>query len=310
MRARRTAGRLATAALLLLIFTPGAVHAWGGTGHRIVAHIAARRLNKTARAKVAEILLVSDSSNAGLLRSRMAEAAVWPDDVARDEYPQASPWHFIDLSLKYGPKDSPDPFLDPANAYGRLMKFLETLRAGKPDELEPGSDLKFVIHVAGDIHQPNHCATNQDRGGNCFFARLGKQRVKLHSFWDTGILARRLELDAAPAADELYESISEAEKIKLGGSAATPLAALLREWILESHKLALAEVYGRVKPPPPLLAFKKVKSDCSNAAKVIRNSHWEIDDDYVKASYDRIRVQLITAGVRLAVLLNRIWPEP
>ena len=72
-------------------------------------------------------------------------------------------------------------------------------------KLEPGSDLEFLAHLVGDIHQPLHDTTNDDRGGNCLCIKFIKDdgdssvRTKFHSAWDRAILEDRLGTDDTAA---------------------------------------------------------------------------------------------------------------
>src|SRR5947208_4869398 len=71
---------------------------WREVGHRVVGRIAATQLTPGAQKKVAGILDVDNTKTA--VADALADAAEWPDSVARDEYPQSIPWHFIDLGVK------------------------------------------------------------------------------------------------------------------------------------------------------------------------------------------------------------------
>src|SRR5438128_1814677 len=98
--------RLAVAVGVLLITAPNSVLAWGEVGHRVVGRIAAALLTPKAQAKVAKILDVDNTKTA--VADALADAAEWPDAVARHKYPQSNPWHFIDLGVKPNPtKDNP-----------------------------------------------------------------------------------------------------------------------------------------------------------------------------------------------------------
>jgi hypothetical protein len=61
--------------------------------------------------------------------------------------------------------------------------------------------LKLVVHLAGDIHQPLHAATHDDRGGNAAQVSFFGERdnppygtINLHAIWDVHMV-RRLVLD-------------------------------------------------------------------------------------------------------------------
>src|SRR5262245_40742012 len=74
---------------------------WGEVGHRVVGRVAAALLTPAARKKVAGILEVDNTKTA--VADALADAAEWPDAVARVEYQRSNPWHFIDLGVKSNP---------------------------------------------------------------------------------------------------------------------------------------------------------------------------------------------------------------
>ena len=62
--------------------------------------------------------------------------------------------------------------------------------------------LRFIIHFVGDLHQPLHCVSNNDMGGNCvpvdFFGNPPVEKnpqyesyaPNLHAIWDSAIIQR------------------------------------------------------------------------------------------------------------------------
>ena len=66
---------------------------------------------------------------------------------------------------KAGPGDDAQ-WQSKTTAFAKLSTVLRVSAGGREeDELEDGSDLKFIAHLVGDIHQPLHTETDQDRGG-------------------------------------------------------------------------------------------------------------------------------------------------
>src|SRR6185369_9367661 len=68
--------------------------------------------------------------------------------------------------------------------------------------------LRYIIHFVGDIHQPLHCTTNGDRGGNCVPLTFFKTKPKpntdtttdaddyapnLHGIWDKEIIEKSMK---------------------------------------------------------------------------------------------------------------------
>ncbi len=70
----------------------------------------------------------------------------------------------------------------------RVMKQLEERTAPTKDL---AVDLCWLLHLAGDVHQPLHCRSlfskefpKGDHGGNLFYASNNGKTMKLHAFWD------------------------------------------------------------------------------------------------------------------------------
>ncbi len=67
----------------------------------------------------------------------------------------------------------------------------------KRSEAERRQALKFVVHLAGDMHQPLHAGSARDRGGNDYQVSWRGKGSNLHSLWDSGMLnAQGLDEDA------------------------------------------------------------------------------------------------------------------
>ncbi|MGH9661689.1 MAG: S1/P1 nuclease [Bryobacteraceae bacterium] len=291
--------RVVCVVLLPLIALPPA-GCWGEVGHNVSGRIAARLLNARARRAATRILGAKD------LDAAMGEAAYWADAVARKLYPQANPWHYINISLTDGPLgERPDPFLRSGTVYTKLVDLARRLREGRADEFEPASDLKFLIHFAGDLQQPLHAASNQDMGGNCVDVAGFRN---LHSAWDTGLLEARLGRDKPAIAARLlarYRRLPAAEKARLEGRAIRGDDELVRQWVIESNALAVKHVYEPLRPPVPKFAPRLI-DNCKDEPESMRGLAWTLDPAYIDAAGALIEDRLIAAGVRIAALLNRV----
>jgi hypothetical protein len=119
-------------ALCLLVLSP--CFAWGEVGHRVVGRIAASQLTPAARANVARILDVENTTTA--VADALADAAEWPDAVARTKDTQTVEWHFIDLGAKANAAKDNVLWASPDTAFARIVKFAATIKAKATDELE------------------------------------------------------------------------------------------------------------------------------------------------------------------------------
>jgi S1/P1 Nuclease len=292
--------------------------AWGCDGHKTVAYLAFERLNSHARTAVIELLNHLPPER-GLSHycpadtNRFVEVSTWADDI-RVQKPATGPWHFIDLALgttMVDPKYCPFP---PGCVITAIQNDVATLRDLNASAGDRAVALLFLIHFVGDLHQPLHDTTNNDRGANClpvsFFGQqpqeLANENFKpnLHAVWDTDLVekakAGRSIADFAAYLDAKYPS-SINVWIRRPPN--------IFNWVLESHRLASSVVYGRLpvpvalEPPIPINAC----SDDNHVSRRLAALHEVIDNRYFTATHEVLEVQLVRAGVRLSVILNRIW---
>ena len=283
------------ATLLLLNFAPPA-HAWGPTGHRVVAEIAQRHLTPVARTKVSRLL-------GG--RS-LADVANWPDELRSDpRFDKYKPLHFATV------KDGVASYRDAEKARcGDLVvaidAFTAFLRTGSREALysvkalsdqsdgtgqgacnpqvtepiTPDTALRFLVHLMGDLHQPLHVG-GLDLGGNKVSVDwMGRWKTNLHSTWD----------------DEMvdYERLGYTEYARFLDRASKADAAA--RWLTgDTISYADEAVAMRSK----LYVFP---DDDSETPAV-----YEISYKYVGAQRDRMREQLLKGGLRLAGVLNAIF---
>jgi hypothetical protein len=274
--------------------------AWGNDGHQIVARIAALNLSPKARRHVAHLLGVSSGPTS--VANAMARAAVWPDTYLRNHAPKSKPWHFIDI-CRGADASNLDPFCPGG---GCITKKIEEYRANIPkgqfDEFGGKGDLSLLIHFVGDIHQPLHCATNADRGGNCVTVEL-VQSKNLHSTWDTD-LVKEVESGStvettAGQLNEDFQSNPATDNFNRQSGTADDLAR-------ESRGLAESKIYVPLSIPKQ--PCQTELASCSNAPQAVQGLDVKLDPAYTDNASTVVHAQLTKAGMRLANLLNSFWP--
>lgn len=304
---RRSYGWVNTSlAFGLLLILPLSGSAWGSGGHMIVAQIAYARLNRSARARVDELIKIRIEPRRVTGRSlNFVDAAHWPDDVKKlPGFEFSGDLHFVDHPFTTDNSALPDDLPKEENIVKALNDYVEVLKSGEDhSDQEQAEALRFIIHFVGDIHQPLHCATRVttvpkrpegDMGGNDFQIKVRGDNnrlrsVKLHSYWDGGIddFPRMGPNFAPPPLNEIPPA---AESIVQEFPDNDPALRLDRPfdfdgWSDESEKLAETVAYkGIVEGRQPTTTYNK------KALKVARH-------------------QVALAGYRLAALLNAIWPE-
>jgi hypothetical protein len=193
---------------------------------------------------------------------------------------------------------------------------LELLRSDSTDPRTRADALRFIIHFVGDLHQPLHCVTNNDQGGNCvpidFFGNAPVERnpqfetysPNLHGIWDTGIILRlkgtETEAQWAASLDGQFASRDntwEQEGINLDA------------WAWEGHELANSVVYADLPVPVPVEKPVPMKgcSDDDHVSTRLLKLNEKVSQPYVDAVGPTINEQIAKAGVRLAMVLNQIW---
>jgi len=179
---------------------------WGCKGHQVVALIAERHLNPHARMMVAEILdaspITSDlhrfCGESGL--DAFADSSTWADDE-RGIRPDTAGWHFLDIPRGVTKGDIAQYCASSSGCVtSAITDQLTVLRNPAASVQARAEALRFIIHFVGDLHQPLHTTTNDDRGGNCvpvaFFGQTPAEtnptkedyRPNLHGIWDSDII--------------------------------------------------------------------------------------------------------------------------
>jgi len=278
--------RILALAAITLFASNGPLLAWGEEGHAIVAEIAQRRLNDTARAAIANILR---SSAPELTYASLASFASWADDY-RPQHTETTNWHFVDIPLQENTYDpmreckSDDPKGDCIIAELERLKNNE-VRCKTGDEQFKA--LKFAVHFVGDIQQPLHTVLEEVGGNNIVVEVQMKGNIctgscvpttdfaKFHAVWDSvliqktvfawGSYVERLEGDWLKSADAA------------GADGGTPT-----DWALEAHKAA--QVVWAAKPANNILT-----------------------DAYYKTALPILDRQLAVGGLRLARFLNEAF---
>jgi hypothetical protein len=187
-----------TLTLLFSCFLILSSFGWGQTGHRVVGQIAAWHLNKKAQ-RALEHLLGPES---------LPMVANWMDEVKSDpDYRFMDPWHY--LTVKSGGQYDPSLQEAGGDAFSQTKKIISALRDGNLDPTSKIEYVKILVHLVGDLHQPLHVGTGEDRGGNEVKVSYFNQSTNLHSVWDTRIIDGK-QLSYTELAEHLNRRASTA----------------------------------------------------------------------------------------------------
>ena len=144
--------KLAVFAAALLLYSPSAL-AWGGLGHEAICELAFFELDDLARQRV--IALIRQDPEFTTFRA----SCNWADQPR-----QRAPEHFVNLPRDAtGLEDRECPLAEECvvTAIEHEFAFLASPNATEEEKL---AALKFLGHWVGDIHQPLHAASQDDRG--------------------------------------------------------------------------------------------------------------------------------------------------
>jgi hypothetical protein len=289
---------LALGLFFQVMFAPTA-HAWGPTGHRVVAEIAQRHLTPIAHARVSQIL------NGRTL----ADVANWPDELRSDpRFDKYKLLHFATVPDGVGSyRDSKKaPCGDLVVAIDALTEFLrsgsrEALHSVKAlsdksdgtatgacnpretDPISPDTALRFLVHLMGDLHQPLHIG-GIDLGGNAVGVNwMDRWKTNLHSTWDDEMVDfERLDYK------EYARFLDRASEADIARWQAGDTISYADEAIAMRSKLYLFP-------------------DDSGTAPAGKDTVRRISYQYVGAQRERMREQLLKGGLRLAGFLNAIF---
>lgn len=313
----------ALGAAFILLLSPVCAWPWGCDGHQAVAMIAEKHMTAHAL-EMANQLLRSAPIDPALPRyctspglDLMADSATWADDL-RSVQPETSQWHYIDI-----PRDAPRSAMAescPASTgcvTSAIEHQMELLRRDDADARKRADALRFVIHFVGDLHQPLHCVSNNDLGGNCipveFFGNPPVEKnpqyesyaPNLHGIWDSAIIQRLKGTESvaqwAAALDQQF-SAHAGRWEKQGVN--------VEAWAWESHELADSVVYAKLPVAIPVEEPQPVRgcSDDNHVSTRLLKLHEQVSQRYFDAVAPTVNEQIAKAGIRLAMILNQIWP--
>jgi len=284
--------------LLLALLCSGvtSVPLWGPTGHITVATIAQALINDHATSAILKLLPDNDG--------QLAQIANWADEV-KDEpgYEWSKPLHYINTpDWKCDYERSRDCVLDGVPNFcvdGAIQNYTSRVQDSSLSFDQQQEALKFLTHFVGDVHQPLHVGFTGDEGGNTIFGTFLSASTSLHDVWDTHIideiLSTQFEGNSTAYPVYLLEQIQSGMFENnvtdwMTCQSTEPDNACSDEWAEESVGYACQYAY--------------VEADGTTHIK----TNFDLQKDYYTRNYPVVDFQLAKGGVRLAMVLNNIWP--
>jgi len=267
--------RLIVTCLIAALLLPAPAYAWNEAGHKVVTLIAWDQMKPQTRQAVIALLkeapadadlakLFSNDSRPLAERERefFLRASTWADIVRDDDFPERrkkfhhSLWHFINFFFDQSgpggaPRDRDDLRPEPENVVERLQRFQSSIADRNLPANQRAIELAWILHLAGDIHQPLHCSARVtrsepqgDRGGNLFLLERNNPLNNLHSYWD-GILNRTFRRSTGETEQAFLQKIAN---FIVARHPRPSLAARIKPgefeaWAKEGHATTKASVY-------------------------------------------------------------------
>jgi hypothetical protein len=173
---------------------PQMAFGWGMTGHRVIGQLAEMSLSKHVNNKLNKVL-----DNAGI-----AMVSNWGDFVKSDSaLAYTAIWHYKDIpaGLSREEFNKQAITLDNGEVVYRVLQLIAELKK-QPDN---ANNLKMLIHLIGDMHQPLHIGHVEDKGGNMIKIRWMGRETNLHALWDSGLIDFQ-QLSYTEYADYLFRT--------------------------------------------------------------------------------------------------------
>ena len=204
--------------------------AWWGNGHLLTSRVAFEILSADSPdtiSQVEEILSVLKASDPSWTKLEdhhpMVECVTFADEIKSKGGSYQSGWHFIDTPyLDQGGKISDFNFtmdehniteaisaisdwVNKAEGYKDSFEYKKIQANGLKGHTEVdglSTALRFLLHYAGDIHQPLHATSRVnndypegDRGGNSVPLPSVQGAKNLHSVWDSVLYSQAGDFD-------------------------------------------------------------------------------------------------------------------
>tara|TARA_R110000868_G_scaffold383578_7_gene650652 strand:+ start:1707 stop:2489 length:783 start_codon:yes stop_codon:yes gene_type:complete len=252
--------------ILLVSFNNSSEEAmrWGQTGHRTTGYIASQLLTDNAHQAVTKVL----EGNS------LAEVSTWMDEIRSDNnFRYMSPWHYSTIPEGKTYEEAGTP--EEGDIIWAIDKMVTELKSGELSEQQEAINLKVLVHLVGDLHQPLHVGNGTDRGGNDARVQWFGDNSNLHRVWDSQMIdgkqlsfSELAEFIDDPLTDELIEEWQSTSVL---------------DWAYESQAL-LGQVYDY--PENGRLSY-----------------------EYSFLNFETLELRLLQAGVRLAGLINDIYAD-
>lgn len=242
--------------------------AWGMTGHRVIAEIAERHLNKKAKKNIQKIIG----------NQKLAYWSNWADFIKSDtsaRMKRTGSWHYVNTSANLSFEDfNKELQASPSNNLYKAYKSVkeEAIQNKDQDLSMRQEQLYFILHLFADAHQPMHVGREEDLGGNKIEVMFFGRKANIHRIWDSDLIE-----------NEKYSFTEYASVLDIyNKSYYKKYEATLEQVLYDAHILA-----NRI--------YADVENNANLSYKYIYDFKYPMEE------------MLLKAGIRLANELNEIY---
>jgi len=296
--------------ILFCLFLYLPTSAWNSRGHMVIASIAYNQLSSSHKGQVTELLkhhpdyelrwskdYKKVKNEIDLGEFLMMRASIWPDELGNSESPNFKyhrpRWHYINHIVDFenghdtlSVDGSVEPNVVWVSEYTKKMVEDRSL-----NNTTRAVYLAWLIHLIGDIHQPQHCSSlysstfpEGDKGGNKFFVKPDTVAINLHGMWD-GALGSGGE---KKEDDIRYQSVRIRSKHSLSITQFDILTFDPLNWSLESFNHSINDAY----------------IDGSLPESTSREEAPSLPDNYTQIMKNICEERSLLAGFRLGNTIN------
>lgn len=254
--------------ILAINFVPLKLSAWGTTGHRIIAEIAERNLNKKTKKQIKKLL--DDYP--------MAYWSNWADNVrsdTTDRWKHTYVWHYVNVPSGLEKQQLIEAVnrIEQDNVYREIPELSKIIKSNGSTDEDKRIALYFLIHLVGDLHQPMHVGHEDDLGGNRVTVYWFDKLTNIHAVWDSNLID--YEKYSYTEYADILNILTKKEKQNLQ-------SGVLDDWLFQTYEIT-TEIYASV------------------------NKDDKLSYGYPYKYKETVELQLQRAGLRLAGLLNQIF---
>jgi hypothetical protein len=175
MQRTRISNLIFSCSVAVVSLIPNQSFGWGKDGHAAIVRLAFQLMPPAQRERLYAILDTTDPYYIGN----------WADWIARKEYPESKPWHYVDIppdATEYvASRDCKDDCI-----LSELPLLEQELKKKRLSFAKRREDMLYYFHFLGDLYQPFH--TLGPTGATDLFVKWHGERTNMHRVWDENII--------------------------------------------------------------------------------------------------------------------------